>query len=52
MSASDYLSVVSAARDRPALKGPVPPTPWDPELQRVMEEHGVAVYEEDCAPDF
>lgn len=30
MATSDYLSMVSAARDRPPLKGAVPPTPWGP----------------------
>jgi uncharacterized protein (TIGR02679 family) len=47
MTASDYLSVVSTVRDRPPFKAAVPPTPWDPSLQRVMARHGVAVYEED-----
>ena len=47
MGMSDYLSVVAAARDRPPLKGAVPPTPWDPGLQHAMERHGAAVYEED-----
>ncbi|HEX5267428.1 MAG TPA: TIGR02679 family protein [Acidimicrobiales bacterium] len=47
MGAPDYLSGLSGMRDRPPLKAAVPPTPWDPALQQVMTQHGVAVYEED-----
>jgi hypothetical protein len=42
---------VSAALDRCGVElreitGPVPPTPWDPELQRAMERAARAVDEE------
>ncbi|WP_433800779.1 DUF2399 domain-containing protein [Actinomycetospora sp. CA-084318] len=44
MTAADYRAAVSP--DLRPFDGPVPPTPWDPDLQRAMTEHGRAVDEE------
>ncbi len=44
--------MVAARRDREAFGGRVPATPWDPGLQEVLEEEGVAVYEEDIRVDL
>ncbi|MEJ2870068.1 DUF2399 domain-containing protein [Actinomycetospora sp. OC33-EN08] len=44
MTAPDYLAAVTPGLRR--FTDPVPRTPWDPDLQRVMTEHGRAVDEE------
>ncbi|MCD2186363.1 DUF2399 domain-containing protein [Actinomycetospora soli] len=44
MTAADYRAAVSP--DLRPFDGPVPPTPWDPDLQHAMSEHGRAVDEE------
>lgn len=44
MTAADYRAAVTP--DLRSFEGPVPPTPWDPELQLAMTEHGRAVDEE------
>ncbi len=40
MTAADYTGALAAAAragvELREITGPVPPTPWDPELQRVM----------------
>jgi uncharacterized protein (TIGR02679 family) len=52
MGAREYLSAVSSAHDREGIKGSVPPTPWDPELQTAMQRHEAAVFEEDLRTDL
>ncbi|WP_286051042.1 DUF2399 domain-containing protein [Actinomycetospora termitidis] len=44
MTAADYRQALTP--DLRRFTDPVPPTPWDPELQRAMTEHGRAVDEE------
>jgi uncharacterized protein (TIGR02679 family) len=44
MTAADYRAAVTP--DLRPFEGPVPPTPWDPELQDVMTDYGRAVDEE------
>jgi uncharacterized protein (TIGR02679 family) len=50
MTAADYTEALAAAEragvDLREVTGPVPPTPWDPDLQRAMERAGRAVDEE------
>jgi uncharacterized protein (TIGR02679 family) len=49
MSAADYAAGARADAERVRLAGPPRPTPWDPELGRVMAATGRAVYEESVA---
>ena len=50
MTAADYTEALAATErtgvDLREVTGPVPPTPWDPDLQRAMERAGRAVDEE------
>jgi uncharacterized protein (TIGR02679 family) len=50
MTAADYTEALADAQragvDLREVTGPVPPTPWDPELQREMQRAGRAVDEE------
>lgn len=47
MGADDYRRAVQAvAHDGIPLTLPLPPTPWDPALQQVMADVGVALHEE------
>ena len=47
LGARDYLAGVRAvAGEDVALSGAAQPTPWDPELARVMAATGRVVYEE------
>ncbi len=48
MNAADYAAVAGdlAADSGLALTGAPVPTPWDPELGRLMRSRGVAVHEE------
>lgn len=48
-SAADYLAVVEGDSLSRALVGRPAPSPWDPELARVMAGHGLAVEEEAVA---
>ena len=47
MTATDYRRAAGARHDRTPIRGPIPATPWDPSLQRAMEQEAVPVYEED-----
>jgi len=47
MTSADYLAALDGPASRPMFVGPLPPTPWDPTLQGAVEQHRVAVYEED-----
>jgi uncharacterized protein (TIGR02679 family) len=47
MTSSDYLAVAPARSERPALRGSVKATPWDPTLAEAMTHEGVAVFEEE-----
>jgi len=46
MSAADYLAGVRADAEHVRLTGTPQPTPWDPELSRVMAARGRVLYEE------
>jgi len=50
MTAADYVEALAAAEhagvELRAFTGPVPPTPWDPDLQHAMDRAGRAVDEE------
>lgn len=48
MGVAEYRQALSARRDgRVPIEGPLPPTPWDPELHDAIATERVAVYEED-----
>jgi uncharacterized protein (TIGR02679 family) len=49
MNAADYIAGVRAEAEYVRLTGTPQPTPWDPELGRVMAATGRAVYEESVA---
>jgi hypothetical protein len=46
MSSQEYEDLARTERASVPLLGPAPETPWDARLQQVMNECGVAVYEE------
>ena len=50
MSAGDYRAHLT--NDGVRLPVPLPPTDWDPSLGVAMEEHGVAVFEEDLLSEL
>ncbi len=52
MSDVDYRRAVEVPRERPPLSGPVPPTPWAPDLASVMDRHGRAVHEEELSDEL
>src|SRR5215470_1684167 len=52
MSAGDYLAGVRAGTEHVLLSGTPQPTPWDPELGRVMVATGRVVFEESVADDL
>lgn len=52
MGADEYQRLARADRATVGLIGPVPETPWDPRLQQVMSENGLAVYEESLLADL
>ncbi len=47
MTAGAYGDAVARPRSRVSLAGPLPETPWDPDLSPTMAGAGVAVYEEE-----
>lgn len=47
MTAAAYRRAAAVERRRVALVPPLPPTPWDPDLEPAMASTGVAVYEEE-----
>jgi uncharacterized protein (TIGR02679 family) len=49
MSAADYIAGVRADAEHVRLTGTPQPTPWDPELAKVMAVTGRVVYEESVA---
>ena len=49
MTTADYSAGIRADVEHVRLAGPRQPTPWDPELGRVMAATGRAVYEETVA---
>jgi len=54
MTSGDYLAALDAADaegvDLPTDEEPVPPTPWEPALQRVFDDHRRIVHEERLLP--
>jgi uncharacterized protein (TIGR02679 family) len=49
MTTADYSAGIRAGVEHVRLAGTAQPTPWDPELSRVMADAGRAVYEEAVA---
>ena len=52
MGASDYLAGLRADVEHVTLTGTPQPTPWDPELGRVMAATGRVLFEENVAGDL
>lgn len=52
MTAAAYRRATARPRDRVALSGEVPATPWDPALAEAMSAAGQAVYEEELVEDL
>jgi uncharacterized protein (TIGR02679 family) len=46
MTGRDYLAALRTTGTTVRLGGTLPPTPWDPTLQALMAQHGLAVHEE------
>jgi hypothetical protein len=46
MAATDYIASKPIAR----ADGPMPPTPWDPELNQAMNRAGAVAFEESLLP--
>lgn len=51
MGATDYLGLVRGARDETSARA-APPTPWDPELRRIVQARQVWAYEEQVRADL
>jgi uncharacterized protein (TIGR02679 family) len=52
MGAADYLAGMRDGAEHVRLTGTPQPTPWDPELSRVMAETGRVLFEENIADDL
>ena len=50
MTASHYERYADASSVE--LRGPVPPTPWNPMLNKTMRAHGRAVFEEQLVDEL
>ncbi len=53
MSAADYLGAVeSVRRVGRSIAGPIPASPWDPDLQAALDKHRVVISEEQLLDDL
>lgn len=52
MSAADYVAGARVDAEHVRLTGTPQPTPWDPELSRVMAATGRVLFEESVADDL